>query len=611
MKKILFFITLISLYNFTFASIEEDECFNQLDKQIRNDARFNTKLTDWLKGVLLDETRNTKVDLNTYNKFKQQRVENTDPHKELYYAWYDKYDFLARRTNIATIVTWWNFVTSQWVWFGQDSSFTFPLPQKTNPQLWDKWVKTFSDPFKEFVLYTHHNLKWEFMSCWILKVVPTWKNSRWLNRSFWEISESWYFTNTLNWIESQPKLSNRKCNSWFEWEKISTGSLDFYKMKTDVCVINYSEDDYLAMQLISISYDNKSTYINDYVAMPLQVRAMKDLWTNPIWWLSGIRNKYLEYLDEKTCLSLIHKNIWDLPSFCNWTYSSQVNLEWLYSLNKWNSINTFSELYSQILDIFSLNKVNASRELSTPNEMIEKSKWMVVFENFPYDLYKKITDLKDEDFKSYLLTSINDKFEDLVTYKVKNKQLLTPYEEIFYKCNINYSKRVEIVKDLVSKYSDLNKIDYKKISYIDPNFWNCIIPYPDKKNLNNEIELSFPSNKILAKQINWTYIPEEIKPEDKLRVEKIMKLELQYNEDLKNITNKFNSWLINENEYNKQISLIKEKFNKNINNLHSNNSKIDSVNNNNLPTYIFWFLVFLGFAIVIYSIYFRRNKKQK
>lgn len=630
----IFFIFLFLSSSFTYAASEENECLKLLHEKIKTDNRFTNSYTswvlpNWLKSVLYNENNNTKLDLDSYDNFSDYLVQNPihkwaiKNDRESY--GFNKYDFLSRRTNIATIITENNFNISNFVWFWRKSNFTFPLKTITEPQEWDKWSISQADPFSEFVLYTHHNFKWEFMSCWIFRVQPLWEWGSWENRKYSEISESWYFTNILNWKSNQDLLWWNKCNSWFEWEKLSSSDMDFYRMKTNVCVLGYDMQDFLSMHILAIAYDNDSDYLNEYIAFPLQVKAMKDLGTNPDWWLVAIRNKYLDFLDKNTCFSLIHNDDNPLPSFCWDNYSSDVNLSWLYSYKKSNLNLVF--ILNDVKD-FLFPTSFAARELKNMDDLVEKSRWMTVFENFPYDQYKKILEIKDKDFRDYLLLSLNPKFEDYIEYKIGEWIILTPFEEVFKKCDINYSDRSDIVIDLLDKYKDINKIDFKNISYKNKKFWDCIIPYPDKENIWKEIDLSFHSNKILAKKINWTYEETPISPEMEQYAKELSEISNNYNKTLLDISNKLNAEEITVDEYNNLLEKTKIEYENNTNdfskkyenidfnnilkeNLSENwlsihNSNTDSSNNNKI---IFYILLLLWIITLTFTV-IKKNKNK-
>lgn len=84
-------------------------------------------------------------------------------------------------------------------------------------------------------------------------------------------------------------------------------------MKANICTLDYAERDFVKMELLSLGYNNGSSYFNEYVVFPLQVRAMTnaDLRNDG---LPEIRDIFLSYLDTKTCLEMIHPSVGSLPA---------------------------------------------------------------------------------------------------------------------------------------------------------------------------------------------------------------------------------------------------------------------------------------------------------
>jgi uncharacterized protein (UPF0128 family) len=95
---------------------------------------------------------------------------------------------------------------------------------------------------------------------------------------------------------------------------------------------------------------------------------------------------------------------------------------------------------------------------------------VVVYDNFPYELYEKINSIKDKTFRSYLLLSIVPNLEELINNRKDNGILLSPYEKTFLKCPISYKQRSEILQDFIKNIKDVNDIDYNELSYSNKTF---------------------------------------------------------------------------------------------------------------------------------------------
>jgi len=551
MKKIIFtllFIFFLLFNNISFAANSpEDTCIRELSNAIKNDSRFNDpnvfKNGRWLKNVLYDEVNNSYIDISKYSKFLNNLVINPASGDSIHQNlinnnWFNSNDFIARRTNIATVVTSNNFVVSNIVWFWKDSNFNFPLSAVSWNPYWDAYKLNWIF-FKEYVAYTHHSYNWDFLSCGIVKIKPLAWNS------FTSIDETWYKTNVLTW---------NNCNSWFQWSDIVKNNYTYYKMKTNVCVTDYTDTDYLKMEVVSLAYKNNSSYFSDYVAHNLQVQAMKDL-TNQQKGLYWIRQIFLRYLDQWTCSKLLHTSTSTLPAFCNWIYSSNFNLSWINISDINALVYTPTIINSSIAWLFNmfLPQADAFRKFKNMDTLLEDSRWIMALDNIPYDLYKKLQNIKDNSFKNYLTLAISPNLEDLIKNRRNNGIVVSPYEDVFLKCNIKYPEREKIVIDFLKNLKDPKNIDFSNLKYTNPKFWDCIVPYPDKENLNKEISLSFGSNKLLAKKINWTYKYPELGQDILNLIEKEKNINSDYEKNINELTKKFNSNEITGEELNKKI----------------------------------------------------------
>jgi len=600
---------LLLIISFTFFSIntyyvnagnEEEKCFEVLNEQMKKDTRFSWLLKilpKWnLEEVLLSETSWSYLDLSKYNNFQKYLAKNPEFNNDRKKLWLNENDFLSRRNNIATLVASDNYIVSQVVWFWRDSNFDFPVQAKWK-SYWDKYRLEWKN-FKEFVLYTHHSIEWDFLSCWIFHLTPL----NW--RTYWNVAETWYFTNILQWNQEQSILWNKKCSSWFEWEYINKGTDDFYSMKTNVCTIDYAQKDFVKQEILAVAYDNKSKFFNEYVIFPLQVSAMKntDLTSN---WLAEVREKFLDYVTSKTCLSIVHKNTSDLPSWCKNKFSSEI-----VKINN----NFILSVISNLIPV-----ADAAREFNFSSKEIESSKWIVIYESLPYELHQKLIKIPNKNFVDYIKLALTPNFEDYIKNRKENNILLSNYEEIFLSCNINYTERESIIIDFLTKLKDPENFNISEISYSNKKFWDCIIPYPDKENRNIVIEWSFPSNKILAEKLNWTYVWEEINILILEMIAEENKISIEYQNNIENITNQFKEWIINSKEFEEKINIEKDNYNNNIswleekyNNIYSNkdnlsDNKLIEKNKSGIIVYIVVLILIVLWAILIFKSYKKIN----
>lgn len=531
MKKLLILAFIFtSIFTQTHAGSEEDACFLLLNEAVWNDQRFKDSdlMPNWdLTNVLYDESNNSYYDFWTYSNFRVKRAENT---ANTWYPYGDEYYFEARRNNIGTIIAWNNYVISQISGFWRDSNFDFPLESKTWTPFGDKY-KFNGNFFKEYVLYTHHvnsySESYPLMSCGIVKVTPLW----W--RTFSDINESGYMTNILNGIEKQDNLWNKKCASWFEWEYVSEWDKDYYKMKANVCVQSYDESDYLKLEVISIAYDNDSSRLNEYYTHPLQVEAMRDN-ANHAQWLKWIQDVFASKLVNETCYSVIHGYRYNLPERCNNTYGPVSYQSKVFSL--WDILFPVA---------------NANLDISNTENIFEEEEdtWLMIQWNLPYRLYEKLEAIPDESFREYMLLAVLPNFEELIAHRLENDVLLTPFEETFLSCWLDYNQRLEVVIDFLADL-DTENFSLSNLDYTNESFWDCIIPYPDKDKISTVVDGSFDSNKLLAEKLSGVYAPPSDSPEVGEYIKKREEYLAELNTAISDIESRFNSWEIDINRAN-------------------------------------------------------------
>lgn len=543
--KIILFIHIFFVLSISFVygnSSEEDICFNVLNEQIKKDSRFsqysailkNKDLTE----VLFDESRGSYLDLSSYENFTQYLAKNPVHTKSRENFGLTETDFLSRRNNIATVIANDNYIVSQIVGFWRNSNFDFPVESKSKP-FWDKY-KLNGIFFKEFVLYTHHAITGDFLSCWLFHLTP-------LNeRTYSEVSETGYFTNTLQWNESQSILWNRKCSSGFEGEYINKKWEKFYSMKTNVCALDYAQKDFVRMEILAVAYDNKSDYFNEYVVFPLQVSAMRDTDTTTKW-LLAIEEKFTDYLYSRTCLSLIHKNKSSLPSACQGDYGSHL-LSYSYP---WKLNKLLSYIHNFIPQTF------AARNFNFSQADIESSQGMVMFDSFPYELYKKLESIKNPTFVEYIKLALSPNLEEYIFYRKENNIVISPYEETFLSCWLSYQERQDIIVDFLEKIDNVSTFDPTNITYKNTKFWDCIVPYPDQRNIGKVVEGSFPSNQILAQIVSWEYEAPEASESILQMIEEQNILQVDFQNKLDELTRQYNEGKILWDEFEQKVNNLR------------------------------------------------------
>jgi hypothetical protein len=165
-------------------------------------------------------------------------------------------------------------------------------------------------------------------------------------------------------------------------------------------------------------------------------------------------------------------------------------------------------------------------------------------------------------------------FEEYIKTRQKQWIIISPYEEVFLNCEIPYSEREEIVIDFLTNLEDTQNIDFIDLTYSNPRFWDCIIPYPDKKNLAKVVPDSFDSNKLLAEQLSWEYVWPEVS-EEFINLAKMQnELILEHQKVIDKLTEDYNIWLITSDELNEKIAEERNKLDEAIQNLIAENDKV-------------------------------------
>lgn len=614
-KKIFFIFSLglIVLFHndISFAATsEEDACFQLLNTEVGNDARWsnNSSLRSNQKDLtkIKDIVANTNYDFSTYTKF-LKNAENTNGVPT---------DFWARRSPIAPIIGASNYIVSNIAWGGKQSNFTYPISaaQWITPY-GDAWTMGQTNDFREFTVYVNHSITGHLLSCGVIHLTPL-RTGGYLN-----ISEQNYMTNILKGVSRSAEIGGQTCSSTFDGAQKSKSGFNFFTMRTNVCTLDYAEKDFIRMEVLAIAFDNGSSFFNEYPVFQLQVQSMTNTNITATTTLQDIRDTFLSLVDTRTCSELVHPTIASLPPNCNGSYSSNLVA---FEPTK----HFYSKVISYIDALFP--KVEAFREISwiTPAD-IEKTRGMMASEMLPYTIYQKIKSIENTTFKNYLLLALQPSMEKIIQTRKNQDILLSPYEEVFLSCGIDYAQREAIIKDFISHLTDTKNIDFNNLSFSDPKFWDCIIPYPDKSHLTKIIEGSFPSNQLLAEQMNGTYqaptIGEKINQDMQKLAEKEKQFRIDYQNTVDAITEQFNKWEVTAPDMKNQIQVEKDKLDTNISELYKEFTKEHEGNQwsqmnientpswQKLPILVMSAFFFVGMIILVFSLrsYKKKNIQKK
>lgn len=462
MKKIfLLLISSVILLNtsvmYAWTTDAEEDCFSILKDRVSS--------TYWvdLTKVQLDPIKSpaTKTDISTYAKFL--------PHREKH-AWNPIYE--QNRTNYASIFSNIPFIQSQMVGFWQASNFTFPLKGSGTYS-----AGTTYNEFRTDMIITLHNMDGSFLSCSYLRVSP-----RWLH-NLSSIDQSNYFSNVFE-------------GSWFNpMSTVTKNGRTYWTANIAISAIDFKKKPSFLIEVIAVMYNNKSDLFNEFEIYPHQV-----------WWMTNsdatftgsarmvdAQSKFLSRVYNNTCLKVIHPTTATLPSTCGWAHKSLSyhNSQRLKTVFHWIVPNAYADI----------------DPIPWYEKILKESRWMVLNGGLPYGVWEKIQIISDVKFKTYLENAILPSFEsNIIQLREQNGIVPWLYEQGFLWCGIKIDDRIKIVEDLIWKIQDPAKIDYLNLEYLDPKFWDCIIPYPDKRHKGKNFDHSFAWYKYTNQSLTSTGI---------------------------------------------------------------------------------------------------------
>jgi hypothetical protein len=327
-------------------------------------------------------------------------------------------------------------------------------------------------------------------------------------------------------------------------------------MKTNICTIDSVNNDFVRMEVIAVAWDNKSSYFNEYNIFPLQVQTMNDPSITSTSTLSDVRLIFLNLVDTKTCGSLVHTSIGTLPVGCNGQFSSN-----LLAFEKTKDI--YKKALSFLDSLFPKAEAALKIEGITPTD-IEASRGMMYSATFPFALHKKLESIENKTFVNYLEWALDPNLEQTIQDRKDQGIVTSPYEDTFLQCGMNYTQREAVIKDFITKLRNPKYIDVNNLTYSDPKFGDCIIPYPDKTHIGKVIDNSFPSNKLLAEQISGIYKAPPLSPDIQEMAAKENALHIEYQKTIDSLTKDFQSGKLTASGMTEQIVIEKQKLDQNV-----------------------------------------------
>ncbi|MCH8518803.1 hypothetical protein LAT59_03515, partial [Candidatus Gracilibacteria bacterium] len=136
------------------------------------------------------------------------------------------------------------------------------------------------------------------------------------------------------------------------------------------------------------------------------------------------------------------------------------------------------------------------------------------------ELYETLLTIEHPQFVEYIQIAIQESTDIILQEKIENNILLTPFEETFLNCDIPLDERQAIVLDLLLRIESGEIESLDMISYLNPSFGDCIIPFPDITRSDEVIENSFQSNRELIDIINGVIREYEIDSEISIAIQR-------------------------------------------------------------------------------------------
>ncbi len=447
----------------------EESCLQILAEHVKRDSRFGG--LDLSNQYVL--TRQDGFDLTVYNSIQwfagARNTKNDGP------AF-----FYANRNNIGTIISNRPYIASQFVPFWGPAAFRFPYSVNNG-------TENYGDSFAENIVYTHHikNSKGlgAFISCGFLHVKP--------ERGFTlaDTHNDNYKTNTIN-------ASGFELLRGADSPVVDASGNRFIVGKANVPINNWNNIHHMTLELITVAYDNKSDYFNEYETFPLQVKAMTDADNRND--VNQVQEKFLELVKKETCLRLPHSRKDDLPEKCNGEYQSLTK----NIITAKNSKNFFEKIIPTVLaesvanadsgEIFD-ESLYGDETLSTE----DLPQGMYFYEWLTYDHLSKINSLNNELLKAHILKALSYGIEKEMEEKSTGDTVEAMDNRVFLACGFDYDQRVKLIGEWIESI-DVNTFDIDNITYPDPKLGDCILPFPDARHKNQIIEGSFVSNQYNA-----------------------------------------------------------------------------------------------------------------
>ncbi|MBS9784343.1 hypothetical protein KGV55_03260 [Candidatus Gracilibacteria bacterium] len=547
------FLSVGSFISYTYADniIPETECFEILSKYAD------------ISNVSID---NTIYNLGDYQSFKNNR--NPNPK--------GGYFFRAKRNNIGTINAKKEYLKTQFVSFGKElKGFEFPL-QKRGPlgfTIIDSEGEVYPN-FSDKIVYTHHLLNGKLLSCNYLTLKPaTAGNYDVINTKAWYANGTKESGGIFKMLVGKTSGTIRDRGQTAD-VILGTQNNSGYKFivgKAVVPALDVENKHIFSMEITTVAFDNGSRRMNEYLTFPFQVKAMLNMDSSATnkYSVTDLEERFLQYVKEETCLSVpVGKRKYLDKEKCKGRFRAYP-IEEKSIVQKEFSLKDFFANFMPVVSAEEI-KTDSTKKIDEDDDSdIEETEGAIGEGDIPFYLLEKINKVPDEKFKRFILSSVNDSENKFLNAHSGSKEY-AHYAKVFMGCNIPFEERQKIVLDYLKNF-DPATWNRNNLTYSNPKFGDCIIPYPDKRHLLKVIPGSFLINQeraqVLQKQadeantdtVKTQYTDEEI--QDIYTVDSIHK---KYNEKIALLNQKYNAEKISKTDYDKELEMLKKEKEKEI-----------------------------------------------
>lgn len=475
---------------------EETACFEALTKAVKNSANFGNDLSN-VKKTKSGSTPSSSFDVSTYKKF--LKFANTpapkysskvkyfpdqmkSPHVLKSQMGDEDRTYKANRTNIGTVMYKDEskttitgpygkshkingyFVDTKVVTFGEKNDWKFPLKAR-DPKSQNKYPYGAAyDDVREYMLYTHHlanrvesDRKKQFLSCGIVHIDP---QGKYTHKT---ISNNSYKGNIFEGSNYQTKIVTKNGKK-FRQGDVTIQTVDGkYKASEK----NVTGSEFAHFDVITLAYDNKSKFLNEYETLELQ----KDAMANPADQTKGMPGVIQQFYDS-------------IPS--------------KFEVKSGVYISDENKIDEQASKFKNLQASSLSSDAS------ERKGGLAMYDGVDFETIQAVEKIRDPSLRAYMRINLIPGYKEV--YQQEKSENRSPFEQNYLDCDLTHEERIENVEYLLEKKATSGRpFNTRKLEYKDPKFGFCGIPFMDKR------ERAFLETSPLSNTLNKTILDEKKK----------------------------------------------------------------------------------------------------